>query len=351
MPDKLRCAVIGVGSIGLDHLKSLAACPQAATVALAENHAARAKEAADRFKIPRIYTDYRDLLDQPDIEAVTIAAPNYLHARMAVDALQARKHVFLEKPMALNYKEAAKIADTARKLKRLLVVAQNLRFRRDTQTAKMLIGRGDLGEVYHLRGAWLRRSNIPRIGSWFTQKQFSGGGCLLDLGVHVVDLCLHLLGDFEVKSVCGQTFAKLGPQGKGEFDWGRSEIDSKRPFNVEDYAAALLKLRSGKTVWLEVSWAAYHPGDARELGVEALGTEAGLSLFPARMFRPGPSGYETIHLAAPSVPHSEDRLHHFVTCVLRGRKPLVPIEESLKVQQILDAIYASAATGKEVRIG
>jgi predicted dehydrogenase len=99
-----------------------------------------------------------------------------------------------------------------------------------------------------------------------------------------------------------------------------------------------------------VSWAGNHSPDGRELGVDLLGTDAGLSLFPARRFHPGPNGYETVNLGALAVPHSEDRLHHFVTCVLQGRKPLVPIEESLKVQQILDAIYASAASCKEVRI-
>jgi len=119
---------------------------------------------------------------------------------------------------------------------------------------------------------------------------------------------------------------------------------------VEDYSVALLRLKSGRTMTLEVSWAGYHAPDAREYGVDLLGTQAGLSLNPARLFRPGPNGYEAIHLALPIVPHSEDRIHHFVTCALEGKKPLVLPEESLKVQQVLDSIYASAATGKEVRL-
>src|SRR2546422_176624 len=351
MPERLRCAVIGTGAFGLDHLNSLLHCPRATAVALAEINPERLREAAERYKIARSYSDYHDLLDQPDIDAVTVAVPNHLHARVAIDSLQARKHVLLEKPIAMNAKEAAKIIETAKKMKRVLMVAQNFRFHRHTQVAKAIIERGDLGEVYHARCFWLRRAGIPRIGSWFTRKQFSGGGSLVDLGVHMLDVCLHLLGEFEVKSVSAQTFAKFGPRGLGEMDWGKSELDPKKPFDVEDLSVALLRLKSGRTVSFECSWAGHHAPDAREYGVDLLGTSAGLSLYPARLFRPGPSGFETIILSLPIVQHSEDRIHHFVTCVLEGRKPVVAPEQSLKVQEALDAIYASASSGKEVKIG
>jgi len=319
-------------------------------VAIAESHPGRAKEAADRYRIARSYSDYHDLLDQPDIDAVTIAVPNHLHAQVAIDALEARKHVLLEKPLATNAKDAARIVETARKVKRTLMVAQNLRFHRHTQMAKVVIDRGDLGEVYHARSFWLRRSGIPRIGSWFTRKAQAGGGCLLDLGVHMLDLCLHLLGEFDVKSVCAQTTAKFGPRDLGQMDWGRSEIDPKHPFDVEDHGVALLRLRSGRTVMLEISWAGHHAPEQPEQGVHLLGTGAGLGLFPARLFKPGTGGYETTHLGLAHVPHSEDRIHHFIACVIEGRKPLVVPEESLKVQRALEALYSSAATGKEVRL-
>src|SRR5213594_1413805 len=104
MPERLRCAVIGTGAIGLEHLLSLQSCPRAAAVAIAESHSQRAREASERFKIPRSYSDFRELLEQPDIDAVTVAVPNYLHASVAIEALKARKHVLLEKPMATNLK-------------------------------------------------------------------------------------------------------------------------------------------------------------------------------------------------------------------------------------------------------
>ena len=351
MADKLRCAVIGAGGIGLDHLHSLTTCHRAAAVAIAESNPQRAREACARHNIPRSYTDYHELLEQPDIDAVTIALPNNLHASVAIEALKARKHVLLEKPMATSAKEAAKIIDTAKSMKRVLMVAQNLRFNRHTQLAKAVIERGDLGEIYHVRSFWLRRAGIPRIGSWFTQKEQAGGGCLYDLGVHLLDTAFHLLKEFEVATLSAQAYAKFGNRGLGEMDWGKSEVDPKRPFNVEDYAVALLRMKSGRSISMEVGWAGFQNHETREYGIDLCGTNAGLSLFPAKIFRNTLDGHETLQFNATKVPHPEDRIHHFVSAVLEGKKLLVPPEESLKVQQVLDAIYASANSGKETRLG
>ncbi len=350
MADKLRCGVIGIGAVGLEHLHSLIACPRAAAVAIAENHPQRGRDASERFKIPRSYVDFRELLEQPDLDAAIISTPNHLHASMAIEALNARKHVLLETPLAMNLKEALKIAEAAKKMKRTVMVAQTYRFHRQTQLAKMLIERGDLGEVYHARCFWFRRNGIPRIGSWFTQKKFSGGGCTSDMGLHLLDTCLHLLKDFEVSSVMGQTHGKFGARGLGECDWGKSEVDPKRPFDVDDFSVAMLRMRSGKTVLMEAGWAGFASTDGREYGMDLLGTTAGLSLYPARLLRNCPDGLETVQLQSAKSPYSEDRVHHFVSCVLDGKKPIVPLEESLKVQEILDAIYLSSASGKEVRI-
>jgi predicted dehydrogenase len=320
-------------------------------VALAEPNAARAREAADRFRIPRSYSEYRELLEQPDIDAVSIATPNHLHLAVVVDALKARKHVFLEPPMAMNAKEAARMAETADKMRRVLMVGMGHRFHPESQVARHAVHRGDLGEVYHARCFHLRRFGIPRIGSWFTQKKFSGGGCALDLGAPMLDLALFLMGEFQVVHVVAHNHARFGPQGVGEFERGRSDVDPRRPFDVEDYSTALLRLKSGRTVQLETSWAGYHLPDQREHGVDILGTAAGLSLFPARLCRNSLNGYETVHLHLSKLPQPEDPLHHFVNAVLDDRRPLVATEESLRVQQILDAIYTSAQTGKEVRPG
>jgi len=350
MADKLRCAVVGAGGIGVHHLHSFATCHRASAVALAEIHPQRAREAAARYNIPRSYADYHELLDQPDIDAVSIALPNHLHAQVAIEALKARKHVLVEKPMALSAKEAGKVIEVARNMKRVLMVGQDFRFNRHTQMAKAILERGDLGDVYHARCFWIRRAGIPRIGSWFTQKKFSGGGCMADLGVHLLDTGLHLLKEFDVVSVSAQTYAKFGPRGLGEMDWGKSDVDPKRPFDVEDYAVALIRLKSGRALTLEVGWACFQNSETREHGIDLLGANGGLSLYPLKLYRNTLEGHEVMQFHSTKVPYPEDRIHHFVNSVLDGKKLLIPPEESLVSQKVLDAIYASAQSGKEIRL-
>ena len=342
-------AVIGAGAIGSDHLASFKLHPAARVVAVAEVSPERGREAAERFSVPELVTDYKVLLGRRDIDVVSIALPNYLHAKVALDALKAGKHVMLDKPMATSAREAEKLLVEARKRGVLLMVGQNFRFNQDTQMARRIVEARALGDVYHAKTSWQRRAGIPRIGSWFTQKRFAGGGCTYDIGVHALDRCLFILGDFDAAAVSGQTYAKFGPRGLGNGAWGRSEIDPKAPFDVDDLSVALIKMRSGRTVLLEASWAGHGPaGDVNS--TQLFGTEAGLDLPPPRIFRNTPTGYtiETVNVLPPPV--STNRMVHFIDCLLGAAEPFVKPEESLAVQKILDAIYLSASTGKEVRI-
>ncbi len=342
-------AIIGAGAIGLDHINSFKQHPNANVTVIAEVSPERGREAADKFGIPEVVTDYRPLLKRADIDVISIALPNYLHAKVALEALKAGKHVMLDKPMATNAVDAAKLVAEAKKQKVLFMVGQNNRFGADVQTAKQLITSGALGEVYHAKTAWTRRAGIPRIGSWFTQKKFAGGGCCYDIGVHALDRCLYLMGEFDAVAVSGQTYAKFGPRGLGSGNWGKSEIDPKAVFDVDDLAVALIKLRSGRTVLLEASWAAHQPeGDFN--GTQLFGTEAGLLFPPLRTFRNGKDGYVT-ELVNTSTPITHpNRMVHFIDCLLGKADPYVLPTESLAVQKILDAIYVSARTGREVRI-
>ncbi len=344
-----RVAVIGAGAIGQDHLASFRLHPAARIVAIAEVSAERGREAAERFGVPQVVADYRELLGRDDVDVVSIALPNYLHASVALDALKAGKHVMLDKPMATNARDAAKLVSEAKRRGVLFMVGQNFRFASETQTAKRLVESGVLGDVYHAKTSWMRRAGIPRIGSWFTQKRFAGGGCTYDIGVHALDRCLHLMGDFDAAAVSGQTFAKFGPRGLGNGNWGRSEIDARAKFDVDDLSVALIKLRSGRTVLLEASWAGHGP-NIDENSTQLFGTEAGLRLPPVKLFRQVRGGYaeEAVAPLPPSV--NTNRMVHFIDCLIGKAKPHVKPRESLAVQKILDAIYISAATGREVRI-
>lgn len=347
--DSFNIAVIGAGAIGYDHIASFKQHPAAKVVALAEVSPERGREAADKFGIPELVTDYKKLLKRADIDVFSIALPNYLHASVALAALKAGKHVMLDKPMATNAADAAKLVVEAKKQKVLLMVGQNQRFIPEVQTAKQLVTKGVLGDVYHAKTAWCRRAGIPRIGSWFTQKQFAGGGGTYDIGVHALDRCLYLMGEFDAVAVSGQTYAQFGPRGQGSGTWGRSEIDPKARFDVDDLSVALIKLKSGRTVLLETSWAA-HQAEPDFNGTQLFGTEAGIKFPPLQLFRNGPHGYSTElvnHL--PNLVNG-NRMVHFIDVLLGKADAHVKPAESLAIQKILDAIYRSAKTGREIRI-
>ncbi|MCF3650862.1 Gfo/Idh/MocA family protein [Synoicihabitans lomoniglobus] len=352
MPKKkssFNIAVIGAGAIGIDHIRSFQTHPAAHVVALAEVSPERGQEAVDTYGIPTLVTDYQELLKRDDIDVVSIALPNFLHASVGLEALKAGKHLMVDKPMATNARDAAKLITEAKKRRLKLMVGQNMRFSPEVQTARKLITDGKLGDVYHAKTAWTRRSGIPRIGSWFTQKQFAGGGCTYDIGVHALDRALFLMGEFDAAAVSGQTYSQLGPRGRGEGNWGKGEIDKKAKFDVDDLSVALIKLKSGRTVLLEASWAAHLP-QHDFFTSQVFGTDAGVMLNPLRLIRPGKQGYITEEIAATTPLANENRMVHFIDTLLGKAEPYVKPAESLAVQKILDAIYKSAATGREVRI-
>lgn len=342
-------AVFGAGAIGLDHLGSFKQHPAVKLAAIADTSVERARDAAEMYNVPVVTSNYREIIARDDIDVISIALPNYLHATVALDALRAGKHVMIDKPMATNARDAAKLVAEAKKRRVLLMVGQNNRFSPDVQTLKQLVTKGVLGEVYHAKTAWTRRSGIPRIGSWFTQSKFAGGGSTYDIGVHALDRCLYLMGEFDAAAVSGQTYAKFGPRGQGEGAWGKSEIDPKKPFDVEDMSVALIKLKSGRTVLLETSWAG-HQAVADFNGTQLFGTEAGALMPNLQLFRKTEHGYAVESISTTTDLVNPNRMAHFIDCLLGKEEPYVKPAESLAVQKILDAIYASARTGREVRV-
>lgn len=340
-------AVIGAGAIGLNHIDSFQKHPAASVVALAEVSPERGQEAKEKFNVPELVTDYKVLLGRDDIDVISIALPNYLHAPVGLEALQAGKHVMVDKPIATNAGDAAKLVEESNARGLLLMVGQNHRFTPASQTAKQMIERGDLGEVYHGKTQLLRRAGIPRIGSWFTQTKFAGGGAIYDIGVHALDRCLYLMGEFDAASVSGQTYAKFGPRGLGDGSWGKGEIDPSKPFDVDDFSVALIKLKSGRTVLLEASWA----GHLNQVdNTELFGTEAGLQFPPLKILHDTPEGYKVEDVEPLPLLVNENRMAHFIDVLLGQAEPLVKREESLALQKILDAIYESSRTGTEVRL-
>ncbi len=294
---KIRVGMIGAGAIANDHCNGVLKHAQGEVVAVADMSAERAQEVAKKFNFTKTYSKWEDLIADKEIDAVCVALPNYLHAPVSLAALKAGKHVLLDKPFALSLKEAKSVADAAKKAKKTMMVGMNQRYRTESQTIRALVERGELGEVYHGKAKWLRRSGCPRFGTWFGEKKFAGGGAMLDIGVHMLDLCLFLMDNWKPVCVTGQTYTKFGNRGLGEGGWGKSDRKKNWKFDVDDFAAAFIKFKNGASVELNVSWA-LHQAEGNVWTMDIFGTEAGATAIPAaklyRYNKKQPGEYEVV---------------------------------------------------------
>jgi predicted dehydrogenase len=336
----LKVGVVGTG-IGRLHIRGYQKVEGVEVVALVDLDRKRGKRVAQEYSIPRALTDYRDLMSMDEIEAVSVCTPNAIHREVAVAALGAGKHVLCEKPLADNAEEGAKIVEAARTSGRKLMMAFNNRFRGDTGVLKRYIEAGELGEIYYAKTGWVRRRGIPGLGTWFTTKALSGGGPLIDLGVHVLDLTLWLMGNPRAQSVVGATYAKFGPRQK-------SPRGRKKRFDVEDLATAFIRLETGATVLLEASWAS-NIGTERTYS-ELMGTKGGAECPPLRVYQEKHGTVVDLEPRFPQISGHEAEIAHFVECVRSDQTPMATGEEGLEIMRILDAIYLSAKTGKEVSL-
>lgn len=347
----VKIGMLGAGQVTFGNCRQILEHPQAEIVAVADPNEKRAKALQKEFAIDRRYASVEELCKDGDLDAISISVPNVYHAPTAIAALEAGKHVLLDKPFTINRKEAVKVIDTAKKARKLLTVGMNQRFGEGSQVIKAIAARGDLGDIYHAKAFWFRRSGIPKLGTWFCRKDLAGGGVVYDIGVHMLDLCLYLIDNFRPVSVSAATYSVFGHRGLGEGGWGMSDRGEK-VFDVEDFATALIRLRGGLTVTLEVSWA-IHQEEAGRHNVELFGTEAGATVFPAKLLRFGRkrNEYEVVYPEGVQGPyHGTNRYTNWIDAILKKAKPCATLKQSLAVQTILDGVYESAKTRKEVRL-
>jgi predicted dehydrogenase len=345
---QVRFGIVGAGSIAVPNIEGLLKHPSAKIVAICATSPKRADPLAERFRIPRKYYRVEQILDDRDIDAVVISVPNYLHGSIAISALEHDKHVLLDKPFAMNYTQTQRISEAVKKYKKILMVGMNQRFLAETQKLKNLIDKNILGELYFCQAYWMRRAGCPRFGTWFCRKDQAGGGAMMDIGVHIIDLAMYLVGNFDAESVCAKVYTKYGHIGIGQGDLGISDT-KEQVFDVEDFGCAFIRLKGGQLLTIHASWAA--PLSETELwGVDLFGTEAGGSLFPCKIHYVDDrvSKDETVkteNLALPT-----DRMVHFVDVVLGRSKCVCTIDEALKVQKVIDAIYESSKTNQEIKL-
>lgn len=343
--NRVRVGVVGVG-IGALHIEGYKMSPNAEVVAVADINVERAKNCAERFEIPRVYADYQEMLAQCDLDAVSVCTPNSFHAPVAVAAFQAGCHVLCEKPISVSAAEGQKMVDAGKASGKIFMMGFNNRFRGDTQVLKGMIDRGELGEIYYAKTGWLRRRGIPGFGGWFTTKSLSGGGPMIDLGVHVLDLALYLMGNPKPVAALGSSYAKFGPNQPGKQDFAPAAAAGT--YDVEDLAAGLVKFANGATVFVEASWASNV--ESERIYTSLMGTKGGADLGPLRVYTEKDGVQVDMTPHCPNVNGHNAEVLHFVDCIVNGTQPIATGEHGLDVIKILDAIYQSADSGEMVQI-
>jgi predicted dehydrogenase len=344
--DKLRVGVIGLG-MGKGHIRGYQNHEAASVVAIADLDKEKLQEVGKQFEIPNRYTSGDELIEGEDLDVVSIATPNKLHKPLTIKALEAGCHVLCEKPMAMNAEEAEDMVAAARENDRRLMINFSFRFNETSDALKKRIEAGELGEIYYGRTLWLRRRGLPGFGGWFGKKQLSGGGPLIDLGVHRLDLALWMMGYPKPLWVMGSTYDHIGT---------RIAKEEKKDFDVEDMAVAMIKFDNGATLELEAAWAC-HIKEKELMETRLLGTDGGLLYsnceegyrFKGEIFceKDGYHFDSTMHPGTDAFPTA---MEYFADCILNDRPHMATGEEGVIVMELLDAIYKSAEKGEPVRI-
>lgn len=347
--EKIRVGIIGTGGISHFHAQGYKQLEQAELYAVCDLNRERAEAFAQKYGVKKVYSDYNEMLALAELEAVSVCTWNNAHAPATIAALKAGKHVLCEKPMAMNTQEALDMAKASDESGKLLMVGFVRRFGRDEGIVKDFISSGQLGDIYYAKASYLRRCGNP--GGWFSDIRRSGGGALIDLGVHVIDLVRYLMGKPNVVSVSGVNFANIGSRGhiKGYDRYKASDYSDFT--DVEDMAAALIRFDNGAVLNVETSFSLNIKEDAGN--IELFGTKSGIKMEPRLEIFTEMENY--LVDITPRITQDTDRFSrifanetaHFVDCVMNGTECLTPASDGVELMRILDAIYESARTGRE----
>lgn len=349
MKDKLRYACIGAGGIAdKKHLNEYSKLQNVEIVAVCDTDMAAAKRLAAKYGIPYVFESYTEMFSQIPLDLVSICTPNYLHASISIDAMKHGAHVHCEKPLALNAAESRAIVDMKNKTGRKVMVALNNRFTPEFRFVKKCVEEGIFGEIYHVKCGWRRRNGIPGKGVWFTDKKLSGGGALIDLGVHYLDFVLSFMGYPQIDAVFGATYSKFGNCENRLRPGYKSKGDGK--FDVEDMAVGFLRTAEGATIDFEFSWASNVEKECKYY--EIMGTKSGAAFHNGELKIFTELGGTSIDITPDmnSAAKPVNEFEHFVSCILgNGQQDATP-EQAEELMKVIDAIYYSSESKKEVII-
>lgn len=347
MIDALRVGLIGAGGIARGvHIPNYLKCgDKVEIVSISDVVIEKAEECAEEFSIPHVFSDYHAMLQDVELDAISVCTPNKFHAAATLAALKAGCHVLCEKPPAMTPVEAGEMAQAANEAGKILTYGFHYRHAPEVETLKRFVDGGELGNIYAARVQAVRRRGIPGWGV-FTNKELQGGGPLIDIGVHMLDTALYLMGYPQPDTVLGVTYQNLGTrQGvglMGDWDWEN--------FSVEDMARGMITFKNGASIILETAFAA-NVEKHDVMNVSLMGDQGGADVFPLKIYQ---EKYDTLVDTTPShLPkkgYHELELERFVDCCLSGEQPLSTPEQGYYLQQIINAIYQSAESGKAVKI-
>ena len=352
----VRVGIIGCGGIANGkHMPSLKKVENCQMVAFCDIIPARAEKAAKEYGTPdaKTYTDYKELLKDESIDVVHVCTPNRSHSFITVDALEAGKHVMCEKPMAINSAEAKKMVDTAERTGKLLSIGYQSRFRSDSQYLKQEAEEGIFGDVYYAKATAIRRRAVPTWGVFLNEEE-QGGGPLIDIGTHALDLTLWIMNNYKPKYCVGTTYHKLNKDTNQGNAWGTWDPDK---FTVEDSAFGFIVMENGATIVLESAWA-LNTLEVREAVTSICGTKAGADMIDGLRingirhnrqytmtpsFKAGGAAFNE-GKSGESAADAEERL--WIEACRGGAAPITKPEQAYCVTRILEGIYESSKTGK-----
>jgi len=342
----VRVGVVGLG-MGRHHAKAYAASPLADLVAICDSDPQRLAEFQAVYPKAKAYLSYEDLFSSGTVDAVSVALPTFLHDTVTIAALQAGLHVLCEKPMAVNAQRARAMLEASRAAGKKLMIHFNYRYSPSAQYVKRYIDAGNLGQIYYARTRWLRARGVPKPGGWFGIRELSGGGPVIDLGVHRLDMALWLMDYPQAVSVSASAFYLVGK---------RFAEEMGVPYDVEDLASALIRLENGVTLQMEASWVG--GTDLREDMLTAIYGVHGAAIqrnvnegydFEAVALR---SADGTLEQISPKryPPECPSAVEDFVRRVHDDLPLEAKPEHGYELMRIIDAIYRSSEEGREVRL-
>lgn len=357
MEKKLRLGIIGCGGIANGkHMPALKKIDEVEMVAFCDIIKERAEKAAEEYGVPgaKVYEDYNEMLKNENLDVVHVCTPNNIHAPASVAAMEAGCHVMCEKPMAKNVEQAQQMLDAQKRTGKKLTIGYQNRFTPENLYLHEACQNGDLGDIYYAEAEAIRRRAVPTWGV-FIDEEAQGGGPLIDIGTHALDLTLWHMNNYEVKSVKGSVYRKLADQTRTGNAWG--DWDPEK-YTAEDSAFGFVTMKNGATIIVKSSWA-INLAEPREAMCMLAGTKAGADCHDGLRINKVQYGKQILEKVdcksagvafysgeSTSAPDVEAR--QWIDAILNDTEPVTKPEQAFVVTKILEAIYDSAKTGKEI---